>query len=253
MASRNVSEKDIKILYGRSAGCCNNCSISVFVPYQNGNGYSHIGEMAHNIPYGSGENAPRVEYKVIDDNNPDNSYSNLILLCRNCHKVVDSDVNYYTPERLCLIKNHHEHFIETQVCQIGEVAKDANTVKIMHEFCNFQSIYHELSNYIRWDRIPIDVTDIGDIYEFFLKVNTPSLYPFYDHKLNMIFDNILSSCECIFNMTSTKYEIRNSYLVPMSSLHELSEKDQYILEGSLKSLAKHCGEWLSYCREKRLL
>lgn len=252
MVSRNVSIADIKTLYGRSAGCCNKCTISVFVPYQNGNGYSHIGEMAHNIPYGSGENAPRVEYKVIDDNNTDNSYSNLILLCRNCHKQVDSDVNHYTPERLRQIKNNHEYFIETQVCQIGEVAKDANTVKIMHEFCNFQSIYHELSNYIRWNRIPANILTIGNMYEEFLLPNSPSRYPFYDTELNRIFNNIFNSYNHIFQMTWKTYNLIEPYIIS-DKYCRLSTEEQSILENHLKNLAEYCREWLFYCRDKGLL
>lgn len=250
MASRNVSEKDIKILYGRSAGCCNNCSISVFVPYQNGNGYSHIGEMAHNIPYGSGENAPRVEYKVIDDNDTDNSYSNLILLCRNCHKEVDSDVNYYTPDRLRQIKNNHERCIEEKVRQTGEVAKDANTVKIMHELCNFQDLKAEL-RYPTWDEIPCEIINIGDVKKF-LEGKEPLLYPFYDNKLNSIFDRILDRYEKI-SYIIYEYIPKGYYLRPNTEHHDVSEEEKYNLEDYLQDLAEYCDEWLSYCREKKLL
>lgn len=237
MASRNISEKDIKLLYGRSASCCNICRESVIKYCKNRKEYYNIGEMAHIIPFSSNKNAPRAKYKKGDS--IDNSYYNLILLCRNCHKKVDIEVNYYTPEVLYQLKDEHESFIETQVSQTGEVAKDANTVKIMHELCNFQYLKAEL-RYPTWDEIPCEIINIGDVKKF-LEGKEPLLYPFYDNKLNSIFDRILDRYEKI-SYIIYEYIPKGSYLRPNTEHHDVSEEEKYNLEDYLQDLAEYCDE-----------
>src|SRR3989338_10573752 len=57
-----------------------------------------------------GENPTSARY---DPNMPDgrNSYENLILVCPNCHKVIDDQPNTYTVEKLHEIKSKHEKWI----------------------------------------------------------------------------------------------------------------------------------------------
>lgn len=104
--TRYIPPSEFKLLYGKSAGRCNICNIEVFQNKANGQGHVHFGEMAHNIPYSGHKNAPRAEAKpsVMDKNKPDNSYSNLILLCANHHYIVDQDTKLYSYEYLNQIK-----------------------------------------------------------------------------------------------------------------------------------------------------
>ncbi|HAV13313.1 MAG TPA: hypothetical protein DCX06_07480 [Opitutae bacterium] len=51
------------------------------------------------------------------------SYSNLLLLCRTCHKLIDSDQLTYTPELLSEIKSIHETNGDCEITP--EVARDA--------------------------------------------------------------------------------------------------------------------------------
>src|SRR3989338_6837915 len=57
-----------------------------------------------------GENPTSARY---DPNMPDgrNSYENLILVCPNCHIVIDDQPNTYTVEKLHEIKSKHEKWI----------------------------------------------------------------------------------------------------------------------------------------------
>lgn len=55
------------------------------------------------------------------------SYSNLLLLCRTCHKLVDSDPTTYTPALLADIKARHETEGSLEISP--EVARDAQLLR----------------------------------------------------------------------------------------------------------------------------
>lgn len=248
--SRKISEKDIKLLYGLSAGQCNICKTQVFKPFQNGNGYSHIGEMAHNIPFGNGKNAPRSEYKTIKSLGTDNTYENLILLCANCHTEVDSDTSHYTVEHLHQIKINHENEVREAINKNS--GKDFYTVKTMHEYCNLQYIYAELRT-ASYKSIPHDITDIGNIHYFYLKPNEPTLYPFYDNNLNNLWDKIINNYNLIYQLTCSKFIMDNSPYLKLLGDNRLSLQEIENIENELKQLAEACKEWLNYCRQTNML
>ena len=68
------------------------------------NKISYVGEISHIC--GIEQSAARFD-KSLDPNDVDN-YDNLILLCRNCHKKIDTDTITYTPSKLRQIKIDHE-------------------------------------------------------------------------------------------------------------------------------------------------
>jgi hypothetical protein len=67
-----------------------------------------IGENAH--IYGEKPGAAR--YDASKSVAYVNSESNLIFLCRNCHKIVDSEVLFYPPEALFAMKTAHEKKVD---------------------------------------------------------------------------------------------------------------------------------------------
>jgi hypothetical protein len=89
-----VSEKDLKLLWGRAAGICSNpgCRQELTSDLER-SGPINLGEMAHVIarqPAG-----PRG-----DGRGGDNSYGNLILLCPTCHAIIDKAPEDYPAEKL---------------------------------------------------------------------------------------------------------------------------------------------------------
>lgn len=92
-----ISELDTKLLWGRAAGLCSKPSCGTdLTKLPIANEPYIIGEMAHVIA--RSPKGPRAHV-----NGGDDSYSNLILLCPNCHRDVDK-----APEGVFSVDNLHE-------------------------------------------------------------------------------------------------------------------------------------------------
>lgn len=101
-----ISNKDRKILWGRSAGLCAYCRRDLVKDSTTSDRESVVGDECHIIskkPGGprGGENWP----------DPLDSYSNLILLCKVHHKLVDDQPNTFTSTRLRSLKRAHEEWV----------------------------------------------------------------------------------------------------------------------------------------------
>jgi hypothetical protein len=102
-----IAELDLKLLWGRSAGICSNpgCRKELTLDLQQA-GSLNVGEMAHLIA--RQPSGPRGDGK-----GGDNSYDNLILLCPNCHTLVDKAPADYPEEKLRDWKNSWEAEVRT--------------------------------------------------------------------------------------------------------------------------------------------
>lgn len=108
----SVSTVDIKILWSRAAGRCSipECRMELTpgsdtVP----TGGVIVGENCHIVA--EKMDGPRGNYSVSDADR--NRYPNLILLCNNHHKIIDTDVDFWSVERLHQVKSAHESWIKT--------------------------------------------------------------------------------------------------------------------------------------------
>lgn len=112
-----ISERDIKLLWGRAAGRCSICRIAVTADKQSVTDAYPFGENAHIVaeknegPRGSAEMSPSLR----------NSYFNLILLCPNCHTKIDKSPEDYPPDKLHQIKRDHE----SEMNQLHPANKDS--------------------------------------------------------------------------------------------------------------------------------
>ena len=106
MSKKSIPPKDIKILWGRSGSKCALCRKDLIQEKKEGSKYS-TGEMAH--IEGEKPDSARYNPDMADDER--RRYSNLILLCRNCHISIDNDCQEYTVEKLRQIKKDHEKWV----------------------------------------------------------------------------------------------------------------------------------------------
>jgi hypothetical protein len=108
--SGNISERDQKILWGRSGNRCAlyECRKILVVNKTPDDRESIIGEMAH--IKGEKPGAPRYDARMTDKQR--NAYDNLILVCGDHHKMIDDQFNTYTVDKLHQIKRQHELWIK---------------------------------------------------------------------------------------------------------------------------------------------
>lgn len=105
--SGKISVKDQKILCLKSGNRCAmpECHKELVVPKTENDPASIIGIIAHI----KGENPTSARYDP--EMTERNYYDNLILVCSDCHKMIDDQPNTYTVEKLHKIKEEHEHWI----------------------------------------------------------------------------------------------------------------------------------------------
>ncbi len=119
----SITQKDIKLLWGRAAGICAICrKSSLFKDKKSVNEAFLLGEQAHIV--GEKEDAPRGKSILTPEER--NSYHNLILLCPTHHKEIDKNVEDWPIERLHMIKSEHELSIGQTLSQIFDIKKDTN-------------------------------------------------------------------------------------------------------------------------------
>ncbi len=246
--ARQYTDFDLGLLYSRSAGLCNRCRNPVFVPTVDGNGYINIGEIAHNLPYSV--KGPRgteiVSFAItIDEYSPDNSYNNLILLCRNHHKIVDKDA-HYSVEQVKRLKNDHEDWVTNSL--YPKINSDQSLVALIHQHINFQHLIYELNDPLYG--LPFDLVDIGDIDSFLLQANTPQFYPFNNSELTSLMESILACFYTLSPYIQHNYELRNGNRLIL--FRQVSEQEANDIRTYTSNLRTAIFNWIEYCRTNNL-
>ncbi len=113
VSKKNISQKTIKLLWGKSHNRCAICKTILVERKEEGISYP-VGVMAHI----EGENPGSARFNPELDYPEKNSYENLILLCPTCHTKVDNDPQTYSVERLKEIKRAHEEACEQAIQNI---------------------------------------------------------------------------------------------------------------------------------------
>lgn len=163
--SRHIPNTVIKQLFSKSAGKCNMCKVSNL----------NMLEMAHIIAFNQG--GARGNNKLQGDN----SYENLILLCRNCHSVVDKYPEKYPQQELYRIKKDHESYVEANLNNINLRSNDVCFIKELISWggiCNIPSYINNLPN-----NVDLRCLDFLDVLNFFEQ--HPAIYPLNDTKLQV--------------------------------------------------------------------
>lgn len=239
--NRNISARDYKLLYAKSAGRCNICKVEVFNHNMLSNEYIHIGQMAHNESF---SDKAEVRPRPIDQSVPDNSYKNLILLCANHHLEVDQDPNY-TVEKIKIIKNDFENFVSVSLEKVENT--DLKILNLISEYSDFQYLMKALEDPLY--SLPSNIGDIGDVNNFILQAYTPSLYPFLDEKLNNLMESILDKYYQIRPYVFTYYFSFNGLIIRPNKEHSNFLKDSDDIERISFELSQALYNWLVYCRK----
>lgn len=108
-----VTSKTRKMLWGRSGNRCAICRRELVMSASQGESDSVIGEECHIVA--REKKGPRGDSTLPDEfrDRPDN----LILLCRNHHKIIDDQPNIFTVEVLFSIKSKHEAWVRNSLAQ----------------------------------------------------------------------------------------------------------------------------------------
>lgn len=139
MSKKSVSQRDMKILWGRSGNTCAICKTGLIQERNEGSKYP-LGEMAHI----EGKNPGSARYNPTMTDDEKSTYHNLILVCPRCHGIIDNDCQEYTVKKLEQIKNDHEKWVfESLRIHMPEV-----------DFAELKTIINHLSH------VPIT----GDVY-----------------------------------------------------------------------------------------
>lgn len=107
----SISKKDERTLHVKSGNRCAMCKI-VLVDTKNPNA-ACIGENAH--IYGEKPGAARFDATKSDSFV--NSEKNLLFLCCNCHKKIDTDIASYPVDTLFTLKKQHEQWVENTLAK----------------------------------------------------------------------------------------------------------------------------------------
>lgn len=131
------------MLWGRAANRCSlpNCRMPLMIDEGSDADETNFGEECHII--GKSKDGPRGDH-VLSDASLD-SYQNLILLCRNHHKLVDDNPDYYTVDMLKAMKANHEEWVRTSLDGF-----DANRQRDEETYAEYVETWSELIDFDHW-------------------------------------------------------------------------------------------------------
>lgn len=116
-----ISQKDIKILWGKSGNRCAICKQELAYTEATSSNNVLIGEQAHIVAQKEG--GPRGNSNLSLDER--DSYPNLILLCANHHTIIDADAEKYSIEKLHQIKREHELWVSEKLSSVASEHRQA--------------------------------------------------------------------------------------------------------------------------------
>ena len=212
----SISQKTRKKLWGLSASRCaiSNCRKILFEDVSEVNDYILIGDEAH-INSGQ-ENGPRYSPEITE--NIINTYSNLILLCKEHHTVVDKDTKMYTTEILKHIKTNHENWVSTS---LGLDKKKQEDDEIYAEIIDN---IDQLAGFQDWEdwtaalpgghlsRIKIHQYDnLVELHKYLCNRVYPKSNPILEKEI-MAFNNVLEDFLNSFEFTKDETRLKGYYV-----------------------------------------
>lgn len=163
-----ISERDIKILWGRAASRCAfpNCRCQLTQDSEAASSSITIGEQAHIVA--KERDAPRGDSLLTSKER--DSYANLILLCPTHHTIIDKNPEDFLVEKLHALKTDHEIWVEQTLSQAWDSKQQANDLIYASLIDSAVECCH-LSQWNQWTFGPLEPTPIWsfELPEDFLK------------------------------------------------------------------------------------
>ena len=131
-SARRYSSHTLKMLWGRAAGRCSmpECRIELLLDDSSHDPTVIIGDIAHVAA--SSDTGPRGATAKIADARDE--YSNLILLCKNCHARIDGQSRKFTVGAINTIKTEHEAWVRTSLPERGKSRHPWTTVLLQGSY-----------------------------------------------------------------------------------------------------------------------
>jgi hypothetical protein len=123
-----ISQRDLKLLWGRAANRCAMCRLELSQGGGLGATSYTLGEQAHIV--GEKPGAARGISQLLQDER--DGYHNLILLCPNHHTEIDKDVASWPIERLHKQKIEHEIWVNETLSQTSDSSRVAEGVAVAY-------------------------------------------------------------------------------------------------------------------------
>lgn len=224
----SISQRDIKLLWARAAGRCSfpDCRMKLTQDKELASESFPLGEQAHIV--GESKDATRGESPLTVDER--NSYFNLILLCPTHHTIVDNNPEDYPVEKLHLIKDQHELWVEQTLSESKDMRKTAQDV-IYADLIDAAVEACQLDNWDKWASRALSTYMIWDedaprrIFEFRNKI------------LGAIWPNTLPELEC--SLKKLAYELHEA----INTFSEHCEVDKGNTERLVEIKFYHIPEW----------
>ncbi len=215
----SISQKDVKLLWGRAVGRCSfpECRIKLSQDKNTASESYPFGEQAHIV--GESKNAPRGKSTLTEEER--NSYFNLVLLCPTHHTIIDDNPEDYPIEKLYMIKEKHELWVEQTYSESQDLRKTAQDViyadliDVAVEACQLDSwdkwASRALSTNMNWDR------DAHD-----------RLFKFLNKIIGAVWPKTLPELECVLKKLT--YEIYEAIQTFVEHCEPSKTKDNILVE-----------------------
>jgi len=138
----DFSKKTVDILAKRAAFKCSNpdCRVSTVGPNSDVRKSTLIGEAAH--IFGARPNSKRYRPDMTDIARAE--ITNSIWLCRNCHKLIDTDDQKYTSNVLFAWREEHEKYTQSELGSASERIQYVDQTSKLSLFKNYPPIIRRI-------------------------------------------------------------------------------------------------------------
>jgi hypothetical protein len=238
----SISLKTHKFLWSRSGGKCAICKNSLIVDPTNSNDdLSIVGDEAHIIA--RKESFTRGDFDSLSEAERD-QYSNLILLCKNHHKQIDDQPNYYTVERLREIKSAHEAEVKTKLTTDDEKRQQDDIIYAAYidEWAKLADLddWRNISTWVNWVSPMLPKLWYDNAKKFLIWIIGriwPNRYTSLEQSL-LNYKAVLQDFLNVFDQ-HIDYDVENKEFLVTKKFYHISEWDEDRYEKLAKEYDEH--------------
>lgn len=206
-----------------------------------------MGEQAHIV--GRGKNEARGKSNLTRKER--DSYFNLILLCPTHHTLIDKNPQDYTVEKLHLLKDQHEYWIEHTLSESKDSTKTAQSVI----YADLIDATVEACQLDTWDKWAARALSTNMNWDASASVR---LFAFYNKMLGAVWPKTLPELECALKkLTHEIYEANQTFLEhcqPSKTIDGVLVEEEFyksrgwIEQDEYKQLFKEYEAWQNKCQ-----